>query len=294
MSRFLGRDDRLGNGWALVDLGDFKSLSRAMPSEVGSIPTHSRHQSVARRRVASVTSPKFERRPLRTPKIVVVTAVLIAGAAMPVVRAAAGPARAAADSAAAAPDSLHTIVVKDSLGIPGTLTGQTTAETPEEVKAMLERMGSSEVAGTTEWERKKNPKVAMLCSALLPGLGQTYNGRRLKVGLMVGFSYYYFSRTWLNWRSYEASIARRDTLPPGSSAYKQENQRADFWKEEARTYLWWSGAVWVVGLLDSWIDAQLYDVREYTPPAQPETSGLPSSGGPGSYVTIGFNLKFVK
>lgn len=224
------------------------------------------------------------------------TAVLVAGAAMPVARAAtADLALASADSAGVAPpDSLHTIVVKDSLGIPGTLKGQTTEQTPEEVKAMLQRMGESEVAGGTEWERKKNPKVAMLCSALLPGLGQTYNGRRLKVGLMVGFSYYYLSRTWLNWRSYEASIARRDTLTPGSSAYKQENARADFWKEEARTYLWWSGAVWLIGILDSWIDAQLYDVREYTPPARAETSGLPSSDAPGSYVTIGFDLKFMK
>ena len=28
----------------------------------------------------------------------------------------------------------------------------------------------------------------MLCHTLLPGLGQVYNGRRLKVGLMVGFA----------------------------------------------------------------------------------------------------------
>ena len=299
MSRLLGRDDRLGNGWALVDLGDFKSLCRAKPSEVGSIPTHSRQLSLTRRRAASdVTSPKFERRPLRTPRIVaVVTAVLVTGAVASIAAAPTsfvGAGLIASDSTAALPpDSLHTIVVKDSLGVPGTLKGQTTPQDPEQVKEMLERMGSSEVAGKTEWERKKNPKVAMLCSALLPGLGQTYNGRRLKVGLMVGFSYYYFSRTWLNWRSYEASIARRDTLEPGSSAFVQENQRADFWKEEARTYLWWSGAVWLLGILDSWIDAHLYDVREYTPPPHPETSGLPVNA-PGSYVTIGFDLEWAR
>lgn len=224
------------------------------------------------------------------------TAVLVVGAAMPVVRAAAADfALTAADSAAVArPDSLHTIVVKDSLGIPGTLEGQTTEQTPEEMKAMLQQMGASEVAGGTEWERKKNPKVAMLCSALLPGLGQTYNGRRLKVGLMVGFTTFYFGSAWNNWKRYEASNARLETLPPGSSAYKQADADAAFWKEEARTYLWWSGAVWVIGLLDSWIDAQLYDVREYTPPARVETSGLPSLGSPGSYVTIGFDLKFAK
>lgn len=250
---------------------------------------------MARRRVASdTTSPKLERRQLHIPRIVaVVTAVLVAGAlASPARDANAAPA--GADSTATQPDSLRAIVVTDSLGIPGTLTGQTTEQSPEEVKAMLTRMGSSEVAGRTEWERKKNPKVAMLCSALLPGLGQTYNGRRLKVGVMVGFTSYYFGNAFLNWKHYEASNARLGTLDPASSAYKQEKQRADFWKEEARTYLWWSGAVWLIGLLDSWIDAQLYDVREYTPPAQPETSGLSAPGGPGSYVTVGFDLRFLK
>ena len=95
-------------------------------------------------------------------------------------------------------DSLHTITVKDSLGIPGTLHGQTVEPDPAAIKGTLQRMGSNEIEGRTQWERKKNPKVAMLCSTLLPGLGQTYNGRRLKVGLMVGFASYYYFNGWLN------------------------------------------------------------------------------------------------
>ena len=273
----------LGNGWALVDLGDFKSLCRAMPSEVGSIPTHSR-QFVGCRRV-ECPSPKFEQVRLRTPTRVVVIAVvaLAAHGALSLVWA-----QAPADTSAA--DSLRAVIVEDSLGIPGTLKGQTVEQTPEETKEILRRMGSSEVEGRTEWERKKNPKVAMLCSALLPGLGQTYNGRRLKVGLMVGASYYYFSRTWLNWRSYERSLVRRDAASPGSPTFRREAENADFYKEEARTFLWWSGAVWLIGILDSWIDAHIYDVREYTPPEHTSITGLPSSEGPGSYMTIGFDL----
>ena len=202
-------------------------------------------------------------------------------------------AQAPADSTAA--DSLRAIVVQDSLGVPGTLKGQTTPvqspdETPEETKEILRRMGSNEVEGLTEWERKKNPKTAMLCSALLPGLGQTYNGRRLKVGLMVGASYYYFSRTWLNWRSYQRSLVARDAAAPGSPTFNREASNADFYKEEARTFLWWSGAVWLIGILDSWIDAHIYDVREYTPPEHAAMIELPQAAGPGSYLTIGFDL----
>lgn len=299
----MSRDDRLGNGWALVDLGDFKSLCRAMPSEVGSIPTHSRQPSIARRRVApDITSPKFERRPLHIPRIVaVVTAALIAGVggAMPVVRAAEAPAdSASADSVAAlAPDSLRAVVADDTLGIPGRLEGQTKppdVHDPEQVKAMLQRMGSNEIEGRTAWERKKNPGVAMLCSAILPGLGQTYNGRRLKVGLMVGFTSFYFGNGWLSWKAHERSIAARDAAPPGSQTFARENENAEIYKQDARRFLWWSGAVWLIGILDSWIDAHLYDVREYTPPSRPQTSGLTESGTPGSYITVGFDLDFVK
>ncbi|HEU4930037.1 MAG TPA: DUF5683 domain-containing protein [Candidatus Krumholzibacteria bacterium] len=231
-----------------------------------------------------MSSPKFEQVLLRNPARVVFIAML-ALAVMSVARA-----RAQAPPDSAATDTLRTIVVDDSLGVPGTLKGQTTQASPEEVKEILRRMGSSEVEGRTEWERKKNPKVAMLCSALLPGLGQTYNGRRLKVGLMVGFSYYYLSRTWLNWKSYERSIVRRDAASPGSITYAREATNVEFYKEEARTFLWWSGAVWLVGILDSWIDAHIYDVREYTPPERPDISGLPSTMGPGSYMTVGFDL----
>ena len=257
-----------------------------MPSEVGSIPTHSR-QFVGYRRV-ECPSPKFEQAPLRNPSKVVLIAMVVFAT-----HGAMSPARAQTPPDSTAADSLRAVVVDDSLGIPGTLKGQTVQESPEETKAILQRMGSSEVEGATEWERKKNPKVAMLCSALLPGLGQTYNGRRLKVGLMVGFSYYYLSRTWLNWKSYERNLVIRDAAPPGSSAFRQADENAAFYKEEARSFLWWSGAVWLVGILDSWIDAHIYDVREYTPPERASLNGLPSTTGPESYMTVGFDLDWV-
>jgi hypothetical protein len=199
-----------------------------------------------------------------------------------------------ADSGAeVAPDSLRSVTIVDSLGVPGTLQG-VAAPDPARVKATLSRMGSSEIEGRTQWERKKNPKVAMLCSALLPGLGQTYNGRRLKVGVMVGFASYYMGNMWLNYRRYEMHLARRDAAPPGSGAFDFENDLADFYKEEARTYLWWSGAVWLLGLLDSWIDAHLYDVRSYTPPAPPESATPRAVNERTSYLTVGFGLEFSK
>jgi hypothetical protein len=209
--------------------------------------------------------------------------------------------RAPVDTAAIAPpdttapaDSLRAVAVKDSLGLRGTLRGQTVEPDPAALKSTLGLMGAHEIAGRTEWERKKNPKVAMLCSALLPGLGQTYNGRRLKVGLMVGFATFYAGNSWLNWKRYEAAIVARDAAEPGSSDFRIQNQLADFYKEDARTHLWWFGATWVIGILDSWIDAHLYDVRGYTPPPPPEGVVPRTVDERTSYLTIGFGLEFSK
>lgn len=197
---------------------------------------------------------------------------------------------AGADSTAAAmADSLRAVAVTDSLGIPGTLKGQTLYD-PLEMKQTLMRMGSSEVAGRTTWERKKNPRTALICSMVLPGLGQTYNGRRLKVGLMVGFMSYYVGNMILSWHTYQEYDLQQSALVPGSLPYRQAGQLADFYKEEARTYLWWSGACWLIGLLDSWIDAHLYDVRAYTPPPPPESGAPRSGGGEVSYLTLGFGF----
>jgi hypothetical protein len=143
------------------------------------------------------------------------------------------------------------------------------------IKAALERMSREEVDGQYEWQRRKNPKVAMLSSMALPGLGQLYNGRRIKVAVAAGFFSYYFGNVILNNSKAEFFEAQRNQHPTGSGEWNNLNQFVDFHKEEARTFVWWSGLVWVLALVDSWIDAHLYDIRAYTPPAV----GSPSAAG---------------
>jgi hypothetical protein len=201
-----------------------------------------------------------------------------------------GPVSPPGDSTATAvPDTVRAFSAEDTLGVPGTLKGETVS--PAETKKVLQRMGSSEGAGRTEWERKKNPKVAMLCHTLLPGLGQVYNGRRLKVAVMAGFASYYYGTAYLNLKKWHAHEAARDRLEPGSDEFVFENQLAGFYEEEARTYLWWSGAVWLLGLIDSWIDAHLYDVRTYTPPRPPDAVVPAGANERTNYLTLGFTLE---
>ena len=146
------------------------------------------------------------------------------------------------------------------------------------MKAALGRMSNEEVEGEYDWQRRKNPKVAMYSSMLLPGLGQLYNGRRIKVAVAAGAFSYYFGNIILNKRKAEFFEAQRNQFATGSDDWNDLNRFVDFYKEEARTFVWWSGLVWLLALVDSWIDAHLYDIRAYTPPAldSPSSAGFPN------------------
>jgi len=135
----------------------------------------------------------------------------------------------------------------------------------QEIKDELARIASSEVPGDTEWERGKSARTATLCSMVLPGLGQLYNGRRLKVVLAAGGFGYLLGRAWLENKQAQEYLLIRDSLPPGSIPYENANILYDFHKESSKTFVWWSGAVWLIQVLDAFVDAHLYDVRAVTP-----------------------------
>jgi len=157
-------------------------------------------------------------------------------------------------------------------------------EERERIKRTLELMGRSEVEGDKLWQRRKSGKVAMFSSALLPGLGQVYNGRRIKVAVMVGFASGYFAQILLNTKEAQRARALRDRLEPGTSKWSLQNRLSKFYEDEARTWVWWSGAVWIIGILDAWTDAHLYDIRAYTPPRD-LSSSLPEEP-PTRYVAV--------
>jgi len=171
----------------------------------------------------------------------------------------------------------------------------TAPATPDEraqLKETLQNMSRSEVAGATEWERRKNPRVAMLCSAVLPGLGQTYNGRRLKVGVMVGFASFYAGNMILSWQAHERALATRDLLEPNTTAWNYQNRLADYNEEKAKDFLWWSGAVWLIGILDAWADAHTYDVRAYEPHTPEHGGASIDAGADGGGVFFEMRIDF--
>jgi len=214
--------------------------------------------------------------------------------------AAAGSARVAAapaDSTAAAPADSTAVAPADSArsirAVPAP-TGETPAQRAarlerERLKKTLDLMARSEVPGAHRWERHKSGRVAMLSSAILPGLGQVYNGRRIKVAVMVGVASGYFSQIWLNNKASQRARSLRDRLDKGTSQWDLQNRLIDFYDDEAVTWIWWSGAVWIIGILDAWTDAHLYDIRVFTPPEHDVSQQVPQPA-PARYLTFSFGF----
>ncbi len=100
---------------------------------------------------------------------------------------------------------------------------------------------------------------------VLPGLGQLYNGRRLKVVLAAGGFGYLITRAWLENKQAQEYLAVRDESDPGSIDYQNADILYNFHKDNSITFVWWSGAVWLIQVLDAFVDAHLYDVRAVTP-----------------------------
>lgn len=162
--------------------------------------------------------------------------------------------------------------------------------TMEELEEVLSDESAEEVFGGTSWQRRKNSRVAMLCSLLFPGLGQLYNERPLKTAVALGVSTFYLSRILLNYRYMKRAEKLRDSYPaPGSenatlpSLQLWYNQ--DLWvqeyKERTIDWIWWSGAMVVVLVVDAYIDAHLHDMR-----FKLEGSSLGEGGGVA--VVVGF------
>ena len=215
-------------------------------------------------------------------------------------------------TASVRPDSLSARVVRDTIRAgewkivgdvetPGAAKGSVDRAEREELKATLTQLGSQEVPGLKEWQRKKVPKVSLFSSAVLPGLGQLYNGRRIKVGLAAGFFTFYLGGAWLHHNDAQSWTAYRDNLLDAGASESDNiirfsNQQIEFHKESSRDFLWWSVAVWTINILDAWIDGHLFDLRAFTPPAeiggsQDSPALAPQSmGRPITYMT--YTLEF--
>ncbi len=121
----------------------------------------------------------------------------------------------------------------------------------------------------TKFKMKKSPWLAVLQSAVVPGLGQLYNESYWKIPLILGLSAY------LGYEFYDNNKKYLDYLDRYANSQSSENPSGDlalqslrnFYRDQRDDFIWYFTIVYVVNLVDAYVDAHLFDfnVREDKP-----------------------------
>lgn len=112
-----------------------------------------------------------------------------------------------------------------------------------------------------KFRMRKSPTVAVLLSAVLPGAGQFYNESYWKIpvigGLVGYFGYEYFRNNNL-YKDYRDrySASQNDSLPEGNLSLKSLRE---FYRDQRDDFVWYFLIVYVVNLVDAYVDAHLFD-----------------------------------
>jgi len=122
----------------------------------------------------------------------------------------------------------------------------------------------------------KSAKTAMLLTTFLPGGGQFYTERYVK-GILIGGaqSYLIYKGTQTQLRLYEIDREWNGTLPE----FQQEKSGL---LDKRNQIAWWMALVWTLGVLDAYVDAQLYNFES--------NLSLDKTGDP--KVTLSFKIHY--
>ena len=112
-----------------------------------------------------------------------------------------------------------------------------------------------------KFRMKKSPWLAVGLSAVLPGAGQFYNQSYWKVPILLGLTAY------LGYQYYDNDKKYRDYRDRYSATQTTENPGGDgnlktlreFYRNQRNDFVWYFAIVYVVNLVDAYIDAHLFD-----------------------------------
>lgn len=112
--------------------------------------------------------------------------------------------------------------------------------------------------------KKHNPKIAVIGSAVIPGLGQVYNKKIWKVPVIyisLGALLYSWEVNDIKYQFYKNAIINKNTLYFGGGAVT--GKELIYWRDKYRRYrdLNMIGAVvlYLLNIVDASVDANLYD-----------------------------------
>jgi hypothetical protein len=151
--------------------------------------------------------------------------------------------------------------------------------------------------------RKVSPARATIYSAILPGLGQVYNGKYWKVPIIYSaFAGIIFMAGENNYKynqfktQYKKSLAGETLDEPYASNYTQESllQRKDYYKRNRDFQIILGALAYLLNILDANVDAHLmdYDINpDLTLQVKPEVNNYFVSQNFSNKT--GFGIKFV-
>jgi TM2 domain-containing membrane protein YozV len=112
-----------------------------------------------------------------------------------------------------------------------------------------------------KFRMRKSPTTAVLLSAIIPGAGQFYNESYWKIpiigGLVGYFGYEYFRNNNL-YKDYKSQYAASQTELNPNGDFGLKTLR-EFYRDQRDDFVWYFLIVYVVGLVDAYVDAHLFD-----------------------------------
>lgn len=97
----------------------------------------------------------------------------------------------------------------------------------------------------------KSAKTAMLLTTFVPGGGQFYTERYFK-GIIIGGL-----QSYLIYREVQTQLKINELQRETNLSFEQQ-LLLDNKLDERRELGWWMALVWTIGILDAYVDAQLY------------------------------------
>ncbi|MBK6771917.1 MAG: hypothetical protein IPG78_07310 [Ignavibacteria bacterium] len=113
----------------------------------------------------------------------------------------------------------------------------------------------------TVFKMKKDPWKAVLYSALLPGAGQVYNKSYWKVPVIAGLGGYFVYEYIRNNNKYieYKDLYQNSQNTGNASGDPQLLALREFYRDQRDNFIIYSLILYVVNLIDAYVDAQLYD-----------------------------------
>jgi len=114
---------------------------------------------------------------------------------------------------------------------------------------------SSRPSGVKGYTSTKSPGIAVLLSAVAPGVGQIYNESYWKPPIIWSLGGYWVYE-WVTLNDKYQDFRTQFAQNPSNDQLKRIR---DFYRDERDKFAWYLGALYFVNLLDAYVGASLYD-----------------------------------